>query len=139
MAEFSALGLGLLGTIRKDGSPRISCVLPFVLDDELYLGMLWRSRKALDLLRDPRLTLRNAICTNTGHEAEVSLRGRAVEVLDPSTRARYVQALWERTEWREPFHLFSVEIEGASLVRYGEGRQTVRVWPGEKQFSRAYG
>jgi hypothetical protein len=136
--QFSEARLGLLGTIRRDGSPRISSVLPFVMDGELYLGMLWRSRKALDLLRDPRLTLRNAICTNTGNEVEISLRGRAVDVTDPAARSRYVEALWDRTEWKEPFHLFSVEVEGASLVRYGAGQQIVTVWPEGKEFTRSY-
>jgi hypothetical protein len=137
--QFSEAGVGLLGTIRRDGSPRISCVLPFVMDGDLYMGMLWRSRKALDLLRDPRLTLRNAICTNTGSEAEISLRGRAVEALDQRVRARYVGALWERTEWTEPFHLFSVEIERASLIRYGGGQQTVKLWPEGTERVRPYG
>ena len=137
--EFSTTGVGLVGTIRRDGSPRISSVLPFVMDGELYLGMLWRSRKALDLLRDPRLTLRNAICSNTGNEAEVSLRGRAVDVVDRDVRARYVQSLWDRTEWREPFHLFSVEIDSASLIRYGGGQQSVSMWPAGTTVSRPYG
>ena len=50
-------GLVLVGTLRKDGWPRISAVEPLITDGQLYLGMMWRSRKALDLLRDPRCTL----------------------------------------------------------------------------------
>jgi hypothetical protein len=137
--RFSEAGVGVLGTIRRDGSPRISCILPLVMEDDLYLGMLWKSRKALDLLRDPRLTLRNAVCTNTGNEAEISLRGRAIDVRDAKVRARYVDALWARTEWREPFHLFSVEIQSASLVWYGGGQQTVKVWPAGTERVRRYG
>ncbi len=71
-------GVAVVGTIRADGSPRISSIEPVILDGQIYLGMMWRSRKALDLLRDPRLVLRNAICTSTGDEAEIILRGRAV-------------------------------------------------------------
>jgi len=48
--------------------------------------MMWHSRKALDLVRDPRIVIRNAICTNTGDEVELTLRGRVVEISDPDVR-----------------------------------------------------
>jgi hypothetical protein len=138
--EFDRAGVATLGTIRADGSPRISCVEPCVLDGSLYLGMMWRSRKAVDLFRDPRLVLRNPICSNTGDEAELSLRGRAVEVTEPERRRRFVDAVAERTEWREPhFQLFDVEIDSAALVRYGGGAQSVTLWPQGTSFTRTYG
>jgi hypothetical protein len=47
-----------LATLRKDGSPRISGTeVEFDDDGEIYLGMMPDSRKARDLLRDPRLAL----------------------------------------------------------------------------------
>ena len=49
-------GILMLGTLRKDGSPRISPVEVIFADGQLYLGMMWRSKKALDLLRDSRCT-----------------------------------------------------------------------------------
>ena len=107
-AEFARYGMVLVGTLRRDGSPRISCVLPYVLDGELYLGMMWQSRKAVDLQRDSRLVLHNPISTNRGDEVEISLRGRAVEIDDEETRRRYVESL---PEWEgRDFHLFSVDI-----------------------------
>jgi len=134
--EFERYGVVLVGTLRKDGSPRISCVLPCVLDGELYLGMMWRSRKAVDLLRDPRLVLHNPICTNRGDEVEISLQGRVVETQDRDVRRRYVDALseWEGRE----FHLFSVDIESAGLVRYESGVQHVNVWPRGAELTRPY-
>jgi hypothetical protein len=39
-------GVVLVGTIRRDGCPRISPVEPFVLDGDLWLSMLWQSHKA---------------------------------------------------------------------------------------------
>jgi hypothetical protein len=133
------MSLGLLGTIRSDGSPRISPVQPSVVDGDLYLGMMWRSRKALDLLRDPRIVLRNAICTNTGSERELTLRGRAHEVRGPEARTRFVGAVSATTAWREPnFHLFAVDILSASLVEYGGGEQAVKLWPQRTEFRRRY-
>jgi hypothetical protein len=45
-------GVVLVVTIRRDGTPRLSPVEPFVLDDGLWLSMMWESRKAADLRRD---------------------------------------------------------------------------------------
>jgi hypothetical protein len=136
LAEFERYGMALVGTIRKDGSPRISSVDPHRLGGELYLGMMWRSRKAVDLLRDPRLVLRNAICTNRGDEVELSLHGRAIEIRDGEVRRRYAEEL---PNWGDrDFHLFAVDIQGAGLVRYEDGKQHVKVWPRGAEFTRPY-
>ena len=130
----------LIGTLRKDGSPRISCVEPCIFEGELLLGMMWRSRKALDLLRDPRIVVRNTIWGSTGNEREVNLRGRAIEVTDDNARRRYREAVSETIPWEEPnYHLFSVDIETASLVEYGDGQQTVKLWPAGTTLTRPYG
>ena len=41
--------LVMLGTLRADGSPRISPCELDVAEGHLFLGMMWRSKKALDL------------------------------------------------------------------------------------------
>ena len=69
--QFERNRVAVIGTIRSDGSPRISNVEPCILDGELYLGMLWHSRKALDLLRDPRIVVRNAIMVGPGPAASL--------------------------------------------------------------------
>jgi hypothetical protein len=133
--EFARGGMALVGTLRKDGSPRISNVEPVIADGELYLGMMWRSRKAVDLLRDPRLVLRNAVCTNRGDEVELIVRGRAVQVEDEAGRAKYLQA--SEASWGDStFHLFAVAIESAALIRYSGGYQQVKVWPQGTEFTR---
>lgn len=137
--QFEHFGLALVGTLRKDGSPRISCVEPCIVDGGLYLGMMWRSRKAVDLLRDPRLVLHNPICTNRGDELEVSINGRAVEVHDSEVRRICADAL-ERTSWNDsPFHLFEIEIDSVGLIKYDHGEQLVKVWPKGTEFRRPYG
>jgi hypothetical protein len=137
--QFAPGRVAMVGTIRADGSPRISSIEPSIVDGELYLGMMWQSRKALDLLRDPRIVLRNAVCTSIGDEVEISLRGHAVEIHDPDVRRRYVAAVAERISWHEPhFHLFAVQIARAALVQYAAGEQTVKLWPQDVQFTRPY-
>jgi hypothetical protein len=55
--RFEENRLGLVGTLRKDGSPRISPVEVFFVDGVPLLGMMWGSQKALDILRDPRIVV----------------------------------------------------------------------------------
>ncbi len=130
--RFEQAGSVLLGTIRRDGSPRISPVEAYIVDGELLLGMMWRSKKALDLLRDPRCLVHNMVADRSGHDGEFKLRGRALDVQDPAVRERQAQAQWEAIQWRpeEPYHLFSVDIESAVFIRYAEdGSQQVVRWP----------
>src|SRR3972149_7056282 len=80
--RFKGTGLALVGTIRRDGLPRISSVEPLVVDGQLYLGMMWRSRKALDLLRDPRFLVETTVRDREDRSGELKLRGRAADVQD---------------------------------------------------------
>jgi hypothetical protein len=46
-----------LATLRADGSPRISGTELELTDDDVFIGSMANARKALDLLRDPRLAI----------------------------------------------------------------------------------
>jgi len=129
--RFERTGLSLVGTVCKDGSPRISPVEPLITGGRLYLGMMWQSKKARDLLRDPRCLVHSVISDRNGSEGEFKLRGRAVDVPDEDERERYCVALHEKIGWRPtvPFHLFAVDIETAAFITYDDGKQTVKRWP----------
>ena len=123
--RFRRSGLILLGTIRKNGWPRISPVEACIADGHLYLGMMWQSRKALDLLRDPRCTVHSVVSNRDGSDGEFKLYGRAVDIQDSEMRSRYADALYEQLGWRpeEPeYHLFSIEVDTVtfSIIRDGE-------------------
>ena len=121
--QFEQLRVALIATIRSDGSPRISGAEPVMFYGDLYLGMMWRSRKAIDLQRDPRVVIHNPICSNAGDELEFSLNGLAIEVHDAKLRRRFMAAVAETTTWKEPhFHLFAIDIKSAALVKYEQGR-----------------
>ena len=140
--ELAALGrehieadeLVMLGTIKRDGSPRISPVEPDFVDGELMAGMMWRSTKALDLLRDPRCMILNAIGDRHDLTGEFKLVCRARDVTAPDQRERYGQTIQARLDWRPTgdFHIFAFDIERAWWFRYtghddGEGqRETLR-------------
>ena len=132
-SELAALGeerlrrreLCLLGTLRRNGYPRISPVEPDFVDGELMLGMMWRSPKALDLMRDPRCVVHSVVSDRMGTEGDFKLYGRAVDVRDPGRRARYRATIKARIDWEpeEPnFHCFAIDVESAGFVTFGEGR-----------------
>jgi pyridoxamine 5'-phosphate oxidase-like protein len=110
--------LALVGTLRRDGSPRISPVEPYIVTGELLLGMMPESRKALDLLRDPRMVVHSTVSDREGTEGDFKLYGRAVDVRDPALREAYADATEARIDWRPtgPYHLFSVDVESAGFV-----------------------
>jgi hypothetical protein len=129
--RFKATGLALVGTLRKDGLPRISPVEPLIVDGQLYLGMMYRSRKALDLLRDSRCLVQTTVRDREDLAGELKLRGRAVDVQDPATVERYCEVLQEAIDWRPDgqFHLFALEIERVDLIKYLEnGDQQLIEW-----------
>ena len=129
--RMKATGLALVGTVRKDGAPRISPVEPLIVDGQLYLGMMWRSRKALDLLRDPRCLVQTTVRDREDRVGELKLRGHAVDVQDPAAIERYCQALQQAIDWRPDgqFHLFALEIESAAFIKYLEnGDQQLIEW-----------
>jgi pyridoxamine 5'-phosphate oxidase-like protein len=117
--------LVLVGTIRRDGSPRISPNEVEIAAGRLMLGMMWRSRKAMDILRDPRVVLHSVPKDREGAGGDVKLYGTAVEENDPDIRKTYGDALEARIAWRpeEPnYHLFSLEIAEAAFIVFGEER-----------------
>jgi hypothetical protein len=137
--ELAALGeerlrgreLCLVGSLRANGWPRISPVEPEFVDGELMLGMMWRSPKALDLLRDPRLVVHSVVSRREGDEGDFKLYARAVQVDDPTVRARYRETIKARIGWEpeEPhYHLFAIDVESAGFVTFAEGNRFGMAW-----------
>lgn len=123
--------VALVGTIRRDGSPRISPTEPDIVNGRLYFGMIWQSYKALDLLRDPRCTVHGLVHDRFGKGGEFKLHGRAVEITAAEERAIYRQAIFKRIGWEpeEPnYHLFAIEIQRAGSFVYEEEARLVTVW-----------
>ena len=130
-AQFARTGLALVGTLRRDGWPRISPVEPFIVDGELYLGMMWRSVKALDLLRDPRCVVHSTVSDREGTEGEFKVYGCAVEVTDLEERGRFGDAVYAAIGFRpeEPeFHCFAVAIESVAFSQIRDGEIHHLVW-----------
>ncbi len=128
---FEKSGVLLLGTVRKDGSPRISPVEPLIVDGELMLGMMWRSYKALDLLRDPRCTIHSTVADRMAADGEFKAHGRARDVPDAKTRKRYCDELKKKIGWapNEPnFHLFAFEVHSAGFFTNEKDARVIHRW-----------
>jgi hypothetical protein len=67
--------VALLGTLRRDGSPRISPVEPYFVRGQLMFGLMAWSGKARDLRRDPRCVLHSTISGPDAGEPELKLYG----------------------------------------------------------------
>lgn len=120
----------VLGTLRADGSPRLTGLEADFRDGELYLGMMPGSRKARDLRRDPRFALHAN--PGSGHElrdGDVRVSGRAVEVTDHATLSRYAEAI----EMPLPFHLFRAELTELVRTNLDGEDMVIRLWrPGHR-------
>ncbi|MBI1763789.1 MAG: pyridoxamine 5'-phosphate oxidase family protein [Acidobacteria bacterium] len=130
-ALFDKSGVVLVGTLRKDGSPRISPVEPLLLAGELYLGMMPQSFKVADLLRDPRCTVHSTISDRHATEGEFKLHGCARNVLDAAERQRYCEGLNAKIGWSPegmPFELFAVEVQSAGHFKTEAAARVMQKW-----------
>jgi hypothetical protein len=128
---FREQNLCLIGTLRADGWPRISPTEVYFVDGELMLGMMRDSRKSHDLERDPRITVMTPQCDREAKRGDFKIYGRVREVNDPQARERYGQTIYAAISWRpeEPYPLYSVDVETASYISFGENRRLLRWSP----------
>jgi len=134
-------GVVLVGTIRRDGTPRLSPVEPLVMDGSLWLSMMWRSAKATDLFRDPRILVHSAVAGREGGPGEFKVRGVARTHDDPAVHRRYAETAARELGWEPEFgrsHLFDVDIADVTFITYDAptGDQHVAMWPPAREFVR---
>jgi hypothetical protein len=114
-------GEALLATVRGDDLPRIHPVNVAIVDGSLYVFVIARSPKRLDLERDGRFALHTH--QDPAAPSEVALRGRARLVHDRAERAS-VAGGWA-FEVDDDYTLFELSIESALLG----SRATADEWP----------
>jgi hypothetical protein len=129
-----APGVLLVVTVRRDGTPRLSPVEPFVLGGDLWLSMLLGSLKAADLHRDPRVLVHSVVTGPNGEDGEIKLRGTAVAADDRDAQQRYADAVSAALPWSPEvgrFHLFRVDVDDVTYIRYDNesGDQYLVRWP----------
>jgi hypothetical protein len=111
-------GVLFVGTVRRDGSPRISGAEPRIMDGQLWLSMLQDSMKARDLARDPRV-VHNSIVTGPEPAAEIKVRGTVRSESDHTVHQRYATAVATQLGWQPVvgrFALFVVRIDDVTYI-----------------------
>jgi pyridoxamine 5'-phosphate oxidase-like protein len=124
--RLEATRLVLLGTIRADGSPRISPIEPYFTPKELLLGAMTRSLKVRDLERDPRCVLHSPISHPDAGEPEFKLYGTMVAATDREARTD----AWWMSRPTEAARVFAFRIDEAAAVAWDleHGEMTVTRW-----------
>jgi hypothetical protein len=128
MARLNSARLALLGTLRRDGSPRISPIEPCIVEGQLLIGAMAWSAKASDLRRDPRYVLHSVVTGPDSGEGELKLYGSAAEA-DQELRAAAADAWW-RARAPEKAAVFTLRIRQAAFVDWDikRGLMTVHRW-----------
>lgn len=140
-ARFETEQIFLLGTLRLDGSPRISGVECDFVGDDLMSGMIWQSAKARDLLNDSRMTI-HSLVPDKEHESQnqgdLKLYGHARSIDEADHKRRYEQAIHARINWHpdEPYHCFAFEVDRVGMVRFVEEGRQVWSWRAGGQFTK---
>ena len=128
------VGLGLLGTVRPDGGPRVHPICPLISDEGLF-AFIVPSPKQRDLHRDGRYVLHSIPLER--NEDAFYLSGAARHVDDPDLRERLGQQFAdERSALAVPApgpeqHLFEFHLDTAMLTRttgHGDPAPKHTVW-----------
>lgn len=119
-------GYAFLGTVRKDGGPRIHPICPVLADGRLYAFIVNLGPKYRDLLRDGRFAL-HAFPTPEGGE-EFYVTGVAHAVTDAVARAAVVAATGGALGTHDFEALFEFSLENA-LHTHWEHWGTAQAWP----------
>jgi Pyridoxamine 5'-phosphate oxidase len=120
----------LVGTIRSDGTPRISPVEAHIVRGHLMLVMIPGTLKARDLLRDPRILVNSPITHPDDPNTEFKLRGQVVEIRDQALREATADAIEAASGWRPPagWHFFSLDIEDVAFLAWQSGVLDMTRW-----------
>lgn len=121
-ARFEAHLHHVMGTLRADGSPRLSGTEARFFEGELYLGSMPGARKLADLRRDPRVALHAATVDVKLEEGDAKVSGRAVEC-DPDEARRFFASLGrehdaadsEATEAADGLEADAAELPGTAF------------------------
>jgi pyridoxamine 5'-phosphate oxidase-like protein len=124
----------LVGTIRSDGTPRISPVEAHLVGGHLMLVMIPDTLKARDLLRDPRTLVNSPIIHPDDPNMEFKLRGRVIEIRDRALREATASAIEATSGWRPPvsWHFFSLDIQEAAFLAWQSGVLELTRWNGDR-------
>jgi hypothetical protein len=127
--RFASTHVGYMATIRKDGSPRVHPMTPFIGEGHLFFFTDDGSLFDKDLQRDGHYALHCSVEDRDGGEGEFFVRGLATLTDDPDLRViaeRYVPY----SDLEDEYILYELNVESAFGRVYAEGdnESIVRRW-----------
>jgi hypothetical protein len=136
-ARLKAARVAMLGTLRRDGSPRISPIETSIVNGRLLVGAMTWSAKAADLGRDPRYVLHSTMTDADSGEGELKLHGLAGEA-SPAALGEVGDTWWSAQPPGKAV-VFELRIELALFVEWDmeRGLMTIHRWSPRDGYSRA--
>jgi hypothetical protein len=133
LAEFGldrfSNGLAYLGTIAKNGSPRVHPVTPIIGQGRLFLFMEPTSPKGYDLRRGSRYALHSTVEDVEGRGGEFLITGSGIFIEDAETRALAVKLSSYNPAKR--YILFELRVDSALGFIYREEDKIRLHWKAE--------
>ena len=137
-AILSSTTNAVLGTIRRDGSPRLSGADPYFHEGQLRIWSMPRARKGYDLRRDPRVALHSIPwdsrqlregAADVG-AADAKVNGIAVLATDAGDLAAFRAWLKSERGFEPPedWDLFTIDIDALTVISADGGQLVVDRW-----------
>ena len=123
--------IAYLATLKKDGSPRLHPITPFIGNGLLFMFTEPSSPKIKDLRRDGCYAMHCSVGSE-GPLVEVLVSGEAVEISNPDIREQ-VESIAASPVVIDSYVLFEFSVKRVLVVEYDEERKPViRRWSQEK-------
>ena len=135
--EMAALGverlnrkIAYLATLRKDGSPRLHLITPFIGSGMLFMFTEPSSPKIRDLRRDGRYALHNSVDRKEGEPLiELLVSGTAQVINNVDVRRQVAEEIAASPVVTDEYILFEFHIDHVLVVEYDwDGKRAVRHW-----------
>ncbi len=137
-AVLSSTTNAVLGTLRRDGSPRLSGADPYFHDGQLRIWSMPQARKGQDLRRDPRVALHSIPwdsrqlrhgASDVG-AADAKVDGTAVLSTDAGERTGFRAWLHAERGVEPPadWELFTIDIDALTIISADTGQLVVDRW-----------
>jgi nitroimidazol reductase NimA-like FMN-containing flavoprotein (pyridoxamine 5'-phosphate oxidase superfamily) len=128
----------VLGTLRRDGSPRLSGADPYFHDGQLRIWSMPQARKGEDLRRDPRVAVHSIPwdsrqprdgAIDVG-EADAKVNGTAVLTNDAGERSSFRAWLKAERGFEPPedWDLFTIDIHELTVISVDAGQLMLDRW-----------
>jgi hypothetical protein len=122
--------IAYLATLRKDGSPRLHPITPFIGNGMLFMFTEPSSPKIRDLRRDGRYALHCSTDRKEGEPfIEFLVSGTAQAIKDETVRRQAAEGIAASPVVTDEYILFEFEVDHVLMVEYDcDGQRTVRHW-----------